>query len=191
MLDPAHPDADHVLHWPAAFSARWSDAWARSQLAIKAEPADVFSRLNTLGHWERDFSGIRNVRFPASGPGCLEPDSEFEFEVDGVRLEARVVESAGVELGGGRLAWSGQGTDISVYHAWVVFVGPGRSVVLTGFAARGAAAVALTEPDPGRTQGMLDRWARDLRQAAEGSHDVRGRPWRRGHRGHRGGRPAS
>jgi hypothetical protein len=169
MLDPAHPDADHVLHWPAAFSARWSDAWAHSQLAIEADPADVFSRLITLRHWERDFSGIRNVRFPASGHGCLEPDSEFEVEVDGLRLEARVVELAGVELAGGRLAWSGQGTDISVYHAWVISGRPGRSVVLTGFAARGAAAVALTEPDPGRTQAMLDRWARDLRAAAEGT----------------------
>jgi hypothetical protein len=107
-------------------------------------------------HPEGPLPGVRH--------GCLEPDSEFELEVDGLRLEARVV-----ELAGGRLAWSGQGTDISVYHAWVVSGGPGRSVVLTRFAARGAAAVALTEPDPGRTQAMLDRWACGLREAAQGT----------------------
>jgi hypothetical protein len=163
--DPAHPDADHVLRWPAGFSPRCADAWARSEQVVKAEPADVFSHLITPRHWERDFSGVRNVRFLASGHGFLEPDSEFEFEVDGHRLEARVI-----ELADGRLAWSGQGIDISVYHAWLVFGGPGRSsAVLTGFAARGAAAVALTEPDPGRTHAMLDRWAHDLKKAAEGT----------------------
>lgn len=161
MLD--HPDADHALRWPAGFSPGCADAWARSQLVVKADPADVFSRLITPRHWERDFSGIRNIRFPASGHGLLTPDSEFEFEVDGLRLAARVIGSAD-----GRLAWIGQGTDISVYHAWLVSGGPGKSsAVLTGFAARGAAAVALTEPDPGRTQAMLDRWVRDLKEAAE------------------------
>lgn len=167
--DPAHPDADHALRWPAGFSPGCADAWARSELVVKAEPADVFSRLITPRHWERDFSGIRNVRFPASGHGFLEPDSEFEFEVDGLRLEARVI-----ELADGRLAWSGQGTDISVYHAWLVSGGPGRSsAVLTGFAARGTAAVALTEPDPGRTHAMLDWWVRDLKKAAEGARSLR------------------
>ena len=167
--DPAHPDADHALRWPAGFSPGCADAWARSELVVKAEPADVFSRLITPRHWERDFSSIRNVRFPASGHGFLEPESEFEFEVDGLRLEARVI-----ELADGRLAWFGQGTDISVYHAWLVSGGPGRSsAVLTGFAARGTAAVALTEPDPGRTHAMLDRWVRNLKKAAEGARSLR------------------
>jgi hypothetical protein len=161
--DPAGRDADHALRWPAGFSPRCADAWARSRLVIKADPAVVFSRLVTPGHWERDFSGIRNVRFPAPGDGFLELDSEFEFVVDGLRLDARVI-----DLADGRLAWFGQGTDISVYHAWLVSAGPGRSsAVLTGFAARGAAAVALTEPDPGRTHALLARWVRDLKKAAE------------------------
>ena len=167
--DPPHPDADHALRWPAGFSPRYADAWARSELVVKAGPADVFSRLITPRRWARDFSGIRNVRFPASGHGFLEPDGEFEFEIDGLRLEARVI-----ELADGRLAWSGQGIDISVYHVWLVSGGPGRSsAVLTGFAARGAAAVALTEPDPGRTHAMLGRWVRDLKKAAEGTRSLR------------------
>jgi len=167
--DPAHPDADHALRWPAGFSPRCADAWARTERVVKAHPADVFSRLITPRHWERDFSGIRNFRFPASGHGFLEPDSEFEFEVDGLRVEARVI-----ELADGRLAWFGQGTDISVHHVWLVSSGPGKSsAVLTGFAARGAAAVALTEPDPDRTHAMLDRWVRDLKKAAEGTRSLR------------------
>jgi len=182
--DPAHAGADRALRWPAGFSPRYADAWARSELIAKADPADVFSRLIAPCHWQRDFSGIRNVRFPASGHGFLEPDSEFDFEVHGLRLEARVI-----ELADGRLAWFGLGIDISVYNVWLVSSGPGRSsAVLTGFAARGAAAVALTEPDPGRAHAMLDRWVRDLKDAVEGTQaEAKSRPSRRGRRG---GRPA-
>ena len=82
------------------------------ELVVKADPANVFSRLIGPSLWERDFSGIRNVRFSASGHGSLEPDSEFEFEVHGLRLEARVIEFGP----DGRLAWFGQGIDIGVYH---------------------------------------------------------------------------
>jgi hypothetical protein len=41
------------------------------------------------------------------------------------------------------------------------------STVLAGFAARGAAAIALREPDPGAPQRALDRWTADLKAAAE------------------------
>jgi len=152
-----------VLRWPAGFSPEWSDAWACSELVVLAAPAVVFSRLVTVSRWVRDFSGIRNVRPPAPGHGQLEPDSEFEFEIDGLRLCAQVVEF----VADGRLAWCGQGIDISAYHAWAVSGQLGRSRVLAGFAARGAAAIALRETDPGAAQRTLDRWVADLKKAAE------------------------
>ena len=68
---------------------------------------------------------------------------------------------------GSRLAWSGQGIDIIAYHAWVISGRPGGSQVLAGFAARGAAAIALRETDPGGVQRTLDRWVAGLKQAAE------------------------
>jgi hypothetical protein len=126
----------------------------------------VFSRLITISGWERDFPSTQNVRMPAPGRGYLEPDSEFEFELNGLRLGARVIEF----LPSSRLAWSGLGIDISTYHAWAVWAVSGRlgrSRVLAGFAARGAAAIAMREPDPGAAQRMLDRWVADLKEAAE------------------------
>jgi hypothetical protein len=70
-------------------------------------------------------------------------------------------------VAGRRLAWSGQGIDISVYHAWVIAGNGGRSRVLAGWSARGAAAIALRETDPAAAQRMLDRWVTDLKTAAE------------------------
>ncbi len=43
--DPAEPDVVHGLRWPAGFSPECSDVWARSELAISAPPAVVFSCL--------------------------------------------------------------------------------------------------------------------------------------------------
>ncbi len=151
------------LRWPAGLSPGCSDVWACSELAVLAASGAVFARLITVSRWERDFSGIRDVRTPVAGRGYLEPDSEFEFELDGLRLCARVSEF----VPSGRLAWSGQGIDITAYHAWVISGRLGRSQVLAGFAARGAAAIALRETDPGAAQRALDRWAADLKKAAE------------------------
>jgi hypothetical protein len=163
--DRAEPDAVHALRWPAGFSPGCSDVWARSELAINAPPAVVFSRLVTAGGWERDFPGIRNVRVLTRGHEDLAEDTAFEFEMNGLRLSAQVSDFAA----GRRLAWSGQGIDISTYHAWVISGGSSRSYALAGFAARGAAAIALRETGPGAAQRALDRWAADLKAAAEGT----------------------
>jgi len=156
-------DTGHVLRWPAGFSPGCADVWARSELVIEAAPAVVFWHLVAAPRWERTFSGLRDVRLAAPGRGCLEPDSEFGFEVDGLRLSAQVTEF----VAGRRLAWVGQGIDITAYYAWVISAGRRRSAVLAGFAARGAAAIALREPDPGAARRTLDRWAADLKAAAE------------------------
>jgi hypothetical protein len=150
--DPAQPDA---LRWPAGFSPECSDVWARGELAVQAAPAAVFSRLIAVSDWQQDFRGIRNVR----GPEHLEPDAEFEFELNGLHLSARVIEC----VKDARLAWSAQGIDISAYQAWVVSGHPIGSRILAGYAARGAAAVALRETNPDAAQATLDRWLADLR----------------------------
>jgi hypothetical protein len=155
-------DAGHCLRWPAGFAPECADVWARSEAVIQAAAAVVFGCLITVRRWDQYFSGIRDVRAPDPG-GCLEPDSVFDFEVDGLRVNAQVTEFAI----GRRLAWSGLGIDISTYHVWVVSGDPGGSRVLAGFAARGAAAIALREPDPGAPQRMLDRWVAALTAAAE------------------------
>ena len=161
--DPAEPGAAHALRWPAGFSPGYSDVWARSELVILAPPAVVFSHLVSAGRWERDFPGLRNVRVLAGGRDGLAGDTAFEFEMDGLRLTAQVSDFAA----GRRLAWSGRGIDISTYHAWVFSGDVSRSRARAGFAARGAAAVALRETDPGAAQRTLDRWAGGLKAAAE------------------------
>jgi hypothetical protein len=155
--------ADHTLHWPAGFAPQCADAWARGEAAIRAARAVVFAHLITVRRWEQHFSGIRNIRVPAPGGGCLEPDSTFDLEIDGLRLGGQVTEF----VVGHRLAWSGLGIDITTYHGWVISGDLGRCRVLAGFAARGAAAIALREPDPGLPQRMLGRWVADLKSAAE------------------------
>jgi hypothetical protein len=91
---------------------------------------------------------------------CLAAASQWAAEL---RLDVQVIEFET----GRRLAWSGQGIDISVYHGWVISGDGGRSRVLAGFAARGAAAIALRETDPAGVQRRLDRWVDDLRTAVE------------------------
>ena len=151
------------LRWPAGLSPGCADVWACSELAVVAAAPVVFSRLVAISRWERDFPSTGNVRIPAPGHRCLEQDSEFEFDLDGLRLGARVSEFVPCR----RLAWSGQGIDISTYHVWLISSEPGGSRVLAGFAARGAAAIAMREPDPGAAQAMLDRWVADLKTATE------------------------
>jgi hypothetical protein len=152
-----------VLRWPAGFSPGCSDVWARSEIVIDAAPAIVFWHLAAVSRWESIFSGVRDASVPDAGRGYLEPDREFEFKLDGLRLSAQVTEF----MTGQRLAWSGQGIDIIAYQAWVISGDLGRSRVLAGFSARGAAAIAMREPDPRAAQQTLDRWAADLKAAAE------------------------
>jgi len=163
MSSPSDPG--HVLRWPAGFSPECSDVWARSELIIQAPPAVVFSYLATAPRWGQHFSGLRGVRLLDPGRGRLEPDSMFGFELGDLRLSAQVTEF----VDGCRLAWFSHGIDISAYHAWVISGDGdlGCSRVLAGFAARGAAAIALREPDPSAAQQTLDRWAADLKAAAE------------------------
>ena len=161
--DPAEADAVHALRWPAGFSPGCSDVWARSEVIILAPAAVVFSHLVTAGRWERDFPGLRDVRVLTGGHEDLAEDTAFEFEMDGLRLTAQVSDFAASR----RLAWSGQGIDISTYHAWVLSGEVSRSRALAGFAARGAAAIALRETDPAAAQRTLDRWAGGLKAAAE------------------------
>jgi hypothetical protein len=149
-----------TIRWPPGFSPECSDVLARSQLVIEAAPAVVFSHLVTASRWEQNFSGLRLL---APSGGCLGPDCAFDVEIDGLRLTAQVTEFVADH----RLAWSGQGIDISTYHAWVISADRRESTVLAGFAARGAAAIALREPDPGAPQRALDRWTADLKAAAE------------------------
>jgi hypothetical protein len=137
--------------------------WARSELVINAPPVVVFSRLVQARYWERDFRDVRNVGILTGGHGDLAGDTAFEFELDGLRLSAQICDFEA----GRRLAWSGQGIDISTYHAWVISGDSSAARALAGFAARGAAAIALRETDPGAAQRALDRWAADLKAAAE------------------------
>jgi hypothetical protein len=160
MSSPA--DADRTLHWPAGFSPDCADAWAGGEAAIQATRTAVFAHLITIRRWEQHFSGMRNIRLSAPG-GCLEPDSTFDLEIDGLRLGGHVTEFVACN----RLAWSGVGIDIATYHGWVISGDLGRCRVVAGFAARGAAAIALREPDPGLPQRMLDRWVAGLKSAAE------------------------
>lgn len=164
MDDRAEPGTGgDVLRWPAGFSPAFSDVCARRALVIDAPPSAVFSRLVTVSQWERDFSAIRDARLLTAGHERLEPGSAFRFEIDGLRLDAQVSEF----VAGSRLAWFGLGIDIAVYHAWVVSGELVTSRVVAGFAARGAAAIALREPDPGGSQRTLDRWLADLKAAAQ------------------------
>jgi hypothetical protein len=161
--NPAQRDADDLWRWPAGLSPQLSDLSASSDAVVNAAPSIVFGHLIAVSHWEQDFTGIRDVRAPSPPGADLEPGMEFEFEFDGLRLCARVIEFVASH----RLAWSGQGIDIDVYQAWLVSGDATRSWARTGFAARGAAAIALREMDPGRVQRTLDRWLADLTTAAE------------------------
>ncbi|MGN9842019.1 SRPBCC family protein [Nonomuraea sp. H19] len=168
MSDPTgtdEPDDHHVLRWPTGFSPGFSDLWARSGIVIDAPPEAVFRLLVAIGQWGRAFPGIRRARLSETGQGRLEPDSEFTFEFAGLRLRARVSEA----VGGSRLAWSGQGIDISIHHEWVLTAASGGTRVLVGFSARGPAAIALRESDAGAAQDAIDRWIIDLKEAAERS----------------------
>ncbi|HXW78889.1 MAG TPA: hypothetical protein VEJ84_05290 [Acidimicrobiales bacterium] len=132
-------------------------------MAVEAAPGLIFALLITPGRWEHDFSVIRKVRVAPPGGAALGPDSEFEFETNELRLYAQVIEF----VADSRLAWSGQGTDISAYQAWVISGQATTPQVRAGFAARGAAAIALRETSVGGAQRTLDRWLADLRIAAE------------------------
>jgi len=161
--DPAEPGTGDVLRWPAGFSPVFSDVWARGELVVGARPAAVFSRLVSIRRWEQDFSGIRNARVLTPGHECLAPGTEFGFEIDGVRLDAYVSDF----VADSRLAWFALGIDIAVFHAWAVSGELVTSQVAAGFAARGAAAIAMREPDPGASQRWLGRWLAGLKAAAE------------------------
>jgi hypothetical protein len=139
MVDLA---ASRWLHWPPGYSPALADLWARGEAVVEVAPVTVLAHLATaLG-------------------AHLAAGSEFAVAFEGLRLDARVTEYAD----GRRFAWFGLGVDISVFHGWVVTGDRGRSRVLTGLAARGAAAIELREADPLAARRVVDHRLADLRR---------------------------
>lgn len=157
------PDGRRLLHWPIGFSPDFSDLWAVGAIGIDTQPETVFAPLVNICGWERDFAEAEDGPAADTEPTALRTDSEFAYRLDGLAVHARVGECSP----GSRLAWFGQGIDLSLYQEWLLLARGTRTLVLMGFAARGPAAIARREADPAGAQRSVNRWLAALRTEAE------------------------
>ncbi|POX64418.1 hypothetical protein C3492_05080 [Streptomyces sp. Ru62] len=73
---------------------------------------------------------------------------------------------------GSRLAWFALGSDLGLYQEWLLLDLGGRTLVRTGIAARGPAAIARREADPASVRRMVEGWLRALEAQASGGDGV-------------------
>ncbi|MFH9089720.1 hypothetical protein [Streptomyces sp. NPDC017673] len=156
------PDGCRLMHWPIGYSPDFSDLWAVGAADLDARPEVVFGCLADL------CGGARNVRPVEERPAVnidppgLRTDSEFAYRLDGLEVRARVGECSPCS----RLAWFALGTDLGLYQEWLLLARGDRTLVLTGFAARGPAAIAHREADAASARRMVEEWLRKLRARA-------------------------
>lgn len=165
---PDQPDGHRLLHWPIGYSPDFSDLWAVGEADIDARPETVFAHLADLCTWARDATPVDDGSMADPEPPGLRSGSEFTYRVGGLRMRARVGECSP----GSRLAWFALGSDLGLYQEWLLLDLGGRTLVRTGIAARGPAAIARREADPASVRRMVEGWLRALEAQASGGDGV-------------------
>jgi uncharacterized protein YndB with AHSA1/START domain len=148
--------------WPERFATGRAAAHVSNEIAITAPPATVWAWLVRAGAWPDWYPNSAGV-YIAGGGADLSPGVDFTWRTFGVRVACQVAEFEPHS----RIAWSGTGLLIEVYHAWLIEPRAGGCWVLTQENQNGLAARAQAMFMPKRMFEGHALWLDRLRAQAE------------------------
>jgi hypothetical protein len=154
-----HPD----IHWPAGFTPPNADCYFQARMVIHAPAERVFGLLADVTYWPKWVPGVTSVRLDDATTAGLQHLQSFEFAWHGLRVEALV----GEYLPNSRLGWSGIGTGLLMYHAWLFLKLPHGTYVVAETVARGPAAQEMKEAPSAWAHELWRQWLSELKNLAE------------------------
>jgi uncharacterized protein YndB with AHSA1/START domain len=148
----SHPD----MHWPSGFSPEQAHSFCQAQAVVHASPGTVFALLTDVARWPQWVPGITEAR-------AAPITRAFEVLFHGQRFELFL----GEHIPPRRLGWSGVGTGVQSYQAWLFTAVAGGTHVVTANVARGPAARSLGASCPLWAQRLTTLWVAQLRRLSE------------------------
>jgi hypothetical protein len=114
------------IPWPEEFAPSRAPIHVRNELEIAAPPSTAWAWLIRASDWPSWYANSRDVRIEG-GARDLGPGVTFRWKTFGVSLISRVEEFVPIE----RLAWTGRGIGVWVYHAWLLRPTQGGCLLVT------------------------------------------------------------
>ncbi|KUN18167.1 hypothetical protein AQJ23_40070 [Streptomyces antibioticus] len=150
----SHPD----IHWPSGFSPDQAQSFCQAQAVVHAPPATAFALLSDVARWPEWVPGITEVR---AGP----LPSTYEVAFHRHRFEIFMGEQSPPH----RLGWSGIGTGVQLYQAWLFTAVDAGTHVVTENVVRGPAAKSFQAVSPVWPQRLNSLWLAQLKRLSEGA----------------------
>ncbi|MEU1268562.1 SRPBCC family protein [Streptomyces sp. NPDC005799] len=148
----SHPD----IHWPSGFSPDQAHGFCQAQAVVHAPPSTTFALLADVARWPDWVPGVTEV-----GPGRVE--HTFDLWFHGHRFEI----SLGERVPHTRLGWSGIGTGVQLYQAWLLTPLADGTHVVTENVVRGPVARSIDALTPLWTQRLNALWLAQLKRLSE------------------------
>jgi uncharacterized protein YndB with AHSA1/START domain len=148
--------------WPSRYETAKVAAHVSNEIAIEAAPGLVWTNLVRAEEWPTWYPNSSDVRIDG-GQSSLAPGATFTWRTFGVRVRCTVQEFVPHE----RIAWSGTGLLIDIYHAWLITPREGGCHVLTEENQNGLAAQAQAIFMPRRMFNGHQLWLERLKSRSE------------------------
>jgi uncharacterized protein YndB with AHSA1/START domain len=103
------------IRWPARFEPARAPVHVRNEIEVPAPPGTVWRWLARAVSWPEWYPNASRVEIEGGGSE-LRAGARFRWSTFGVALSSRVEEFEPPS----RLAWTGRGTGVDVYHAWLL-----------------------------------------------------------------------
>jgi len=152
-----------TIHWPDRYAPERVAVRVRNEIAIDAAPGRVWPWLIRAADWPVWYPNSADVRIDG-GARDLSAGARFTWRTFGVKVASTVMEFTPSE----RIGWSGAGTMLDIYHAWLIEPRGSGCWVLTEENQNGLAARAQALLMPSRMHEGHDVWLAALKARAEG-----------------------
>ena len=150
------------IRWPDRYAPGRVVAEVSNEIAIAAPPEAVWACLIRAADWPGWYPNSQAVKIDGGGPDLF-PGAQFSWRTFGVNVRSTVQEFEPFE----RIAWTGAGTLLDIYHAWLIEPRAGGCWVLTEENQNGLAARAQAMFMPTRMYEGHALWLQNLKARAE------------------------
>lgn len=162
-MEPSVAAPSERIRWPARFDPRVAPIHVRNEIDIAAPAEGVWQLLIAAADWPTWYSNASDVAIEGA-QRTLSAGARFRWRTFGVALVSEVAEFEPPH----RLAWTGRGAGVDVYHAWLLTDTAEGTHVLTEESQYGALARVDRALRPHRMETFHQVWLESLRSQVVG-----------------------
>ena len=158
--DITHRSAD--IHWPDGLNPIEADLFAHNEIAISAEPEQIWQYLIAATEWPRWYSNAADVMV-TNASGLLAEATTFDWTTFGLQISSTVAEFVPHT----RLGWYGNGPGLRAYHTWLLVPRDHGTYVVMEEIGLGDGAKQLAQTNAGHMHRGHDLWNISLKFLCE------------------------